>query len=124
MKHERFYYSEDLTISNLEVLTASDGNIVASGNLQPKRKFPRLTICGLYDKDNSELSFGVARCSGNDSFVKSTGRNLARERALKSPYKKVHVNTAKKVHDVFIDECLVIEEEVWNMDFPIKLCSN
>ena len=124
MKHERFYYSDDLTISNLEVLTTSDCNIIASGNLVPKKKFPRLTICGIYDENAHELSFGVARCSSNDGFVKATGRKLAHDRALATPYKKVKVNhLIRKVHDVFIDECLLIEEEVWNMDFPIKLCS-
>ena len=80
---ERFYYGENLSRSNLEVLVDDKDNIVATGRLTERLAFPRISICGVYDYDNHTLSFGVARCSHNDTFVKNVGRELSKNVLLK-----------------------------------------
>lgn len=116
---ERFYYGENLSKSNLEVLVDDNDNIVASGRLMGRSSFPRIAICGVYDYDNHTLSFGVARCSHNDVFVKSVGRELSKKRAFENPCRVVTVGPNEKISEVFEDNVADIEEQIMSMRYPI-----
>lgn len=121
MKKERFYYGEELIISNLEVLINKEKNIVGTGAISGKKGFPRISICGIYDNEAGTMSFGVARCSGNDTFVKATGRDLSRKRALENPFRVVNIYPSQKVSEVFMTHALDIEGKVMMMEYPIKV---
>lgn len=121
MKKERFYYGEELIISNLEVLINKEKNIVGTGAISGKKGFPRISICGIYDNEAGTMSFGVARCSGNDTFVKATGRDLSRKRALENPFRVVNIYPLQKVSEVFMTHALDIEDKVMMMEYPIKV---
>jgi hypothetical protein len=121
MKKERFYYGEELTISNLEVLVDRGKNIVGAGSLSGRKGFPRVSICGIYDNEENTMSFGVTRCSGNDVFIKSVGRELSRKRALETPFKVVKIHPSQKISDVFSDNAREIEATVMGMEYPIKV---
>lgn len=45
----------------------------------------RCTIVGLYDKERSQIRFGVAICGPRDQFAKKVGRTIAEGRAAKHP---------------------------------------
>lgn len=121
MKKERFYYGEELIISNLEVLINKEKNIVGTGAISGKKGFPRISICGIYDNEANTMSFGVARCSGNDTFIKATGRDLSRKRALENPFRVVNIHPSQKVSEVFMTHALDIEDKVMMMEYPIKV---
>ena len=121
MKKERFYYGEELIISNLEVLINKEKNIVGTGAISGKKGFPRISICGIYDNEAGTMSFGVARCSGNDTFVKATGGELSRKRALENPFRVVNIYPSQKVSEVFMTHALDIEGKVMMMEYPIKV---
>lgn len=121
MKKERYYYSTDLSISSLEVVTTNSGEIIGtSDQVTPIRKIPRITVCGILDTDTNTMSFGVSRCASKDTFVKTVGRSYAKERAEQKPYKVVSVGK-DKISDVFMDNAQLIEQEVLAMVYPIKL---
>lgn len=121
MKKERFYYGEELIISNLEVLLNKEKNIVGTGRLNGKKGFPRISICGIYDTEANTMSFGVARCSGNDTFIKTTGRDLSRKRATESPFRVVTIHPSQKVPEVFMTHARDIENKVMMMEYPVKI---
>ena len=121
MKKERFYYGEELIISNLEVLINKEKSIVGTGNINGRKSFPRISICGIYDNEAETMSFGVARCSGIDTFVKATGRELSRKRALENPFRVVCVHPSQKISDVFMTHALDIENKIMGMEYPIKV---
>ena len=121
MKKERFYYGEEYIISNLEVMLDKDRRIIGAGSLSGKINLPRVTICGIYDTDDNTMSFGVARCSGKDSFLKAKGRELSRKRANESPITVVTVLPDQKISEVFITNARDIESNVMTMTYPIKL---
>lgn len=122
MKKERYYYSTDLNVSSLEILTTNFGEIVAtSDTFTELRKIPRITICGILDTENNTMSFGVARCASKDIFEKSIGRNYAKKRAEQKPYRVVSVKKNDRISDIFMDNAQKIEEEVLNMVYPITL---
>lgn len=121
MKKERFYYGEELIISNLEVLVDREKNIIGTGGISGRRSFPRISICGIYDNEANTMSFGVARCSGNDTFVKAIGRNLSRKRAIEKPFRVVKIHPSQKISEVFMTHALNIESEVMMMEYPIKI---
>ena len=112
MKKERFYYGEDITLANLEVVLNQDKNIVATGRLSYANKFPRVTICGVYDDEEQTMTYGVALCSRKDVFNKSVGRQLARQRAYQKPYKVVNIHPAYTVSETFMFYAQDIENEV------------
>ena len=112
MKKERFYYGEDITLANLEVVLNQDRNIVATGKLSNASKFPRVSICGVYDDEEQTMTYGVALCSHKDIFNKSIGRELARERAYKNPYKVVNIHPSYTVSETFMFHARDIENEV------------
>ena len=121
MNNVKFYFSKDFKLANMEVFLGTNNNILAVGNIVSKpRRFPRITICSIFDPDKKTLTFGVSRCSSKDTFVKSIGRKLAFERALASPYKIIHVSNNEKVSDLCINTCVEIEEEVMKMTYPIS----
>lgn len=111
MKKSRFYYGDDLSIADLEVIILNE-KFVASGNTKHRKKLPRVTICGIYDDEEQTMAFGVTKCSEKDIFVKSIGRNLALKRAEESPYRVVHIQPFQKVSDVFITHATNIEQYV------------
>lgn len=120
MKKARFYYSEELTINSVEVLLKNESIVAVGKNFKYVRNFPRITICGIYDDENNTMSFGVARCSSRDSFVKAKGRELSQNRAETKPYKIVKILPGQKVSDVFMANAVEIDEEVLQMVYPIK----
>ena len=112
MKKERFYYGDDVTLANLEVVLNNTGDIVASGALKTKYKFPRVSICGVYDNENQTMTYGVALCSHKDVFKKNIGRELSRKRAYENPYRIVDIHPSQSVPDVFMTHAMDIENEV------------
>lgn len=120
MKKERFYFTQGVKLGNLEVLVNDNGDIVAAGGLSFKSNIPRVTICGIYDDEANTMTYGVARCSHKDVFIKKKGRELAFDRALNKPYDIVRIGK-KKVSDVFMENARRIEEEVLSQMYPIKL---
>lgn len=120
MKKERFYFTQGIKLGNLEVLVNDNGDIVAAGNLSFKSNIPRVTICGIYDDEANTMTYGVARCSHKDVFVKKKGRELSFDRAINKPYDIVRIGK-KSVSDVFIENARRIEEEVLSQMYPIKL---
>jgi len=121
MKKERFYYGEELIVSNLEVLINKEKNIVGTGAVSGRKGFPRISICGIYDNETNTMSFGVARCSRNDTFVKAIGRDLSRKRAMENPFRVVSIHPAQKISEVFMTHALDIENRVMMMEYPIKI---
>lgn len=122
MKKEHFYYGEELRLSQQSVLTNSQGGIIGYTDfitLGPK--LPRVTICGIFNDETQNITFGVARCDCKDNFVKSIGRKLAFERAKNSPYRTVFVHSLTELSKVFMANAYDIENEVLQMSYPIKL---
>lgn len=121
MNNVKYYFSKDFKIANMEVLLGTNDTIIATGNFVGQfTRIPRVTICGIFDPFEKTLTFGVARCSAKDTFVKSIGRDLAYKRAITEPYKVVSVSNNKKVSEVFINACLKIEKEILAMVSPIS----
>lgn len=121
MNNIRYYFSSDLKTANMEVLLGTNNTVIAMGSFVGHiKRIPRVTICGIFDPDKKMLTFGVARCSAKDTFVRSIGRNLAYKRAITEPYKVVSVSDSEKISDVFINTCLYIENEVMAMTSPIS----
>ena len=121
MNNVKYYFSNDFKIANMEVLLSTNNTVIATGNIigHPTR-IPRVTICGIFDPDKKTLTFGVARCSAKDTFVKATGRDLAYKRAITEPYKVVSVPNNEKISKIFINTCLEIENEIIAMVYPIS----
>ena len=121
MNNVKYYFSNDFKVANIEVLLGTNNTVVATGGLvgRPTR-IPRVTICGIFDPVKKTLTFGAARCSAKDTFVKATGRDLAYKRATTEPYKVVSVSDGEKISEVFINTCLEIEEEIMIMVYPIS----
>lgn len=111
MKKERFYYGDDLSIADQEVVILNE-QIVAFGNIKYRKKLPRVTICGIYDDGEQTMTFGVTKCSEKDIFIKSIGRNLALKRAEESPYRVVRIQPFQKVSEVFMTHATDIEQRV------------
>ena len=121
MNNVKFYFSKDFKIANMEVLLGTNDTIIATGNFVGQfTRIPRVTICGIFDPFEKTKTFGVARCSAKDTFVKTIGRDLAYKRAITEPYKVVSVSNDKKVSEVFINTCLEIENEILTMVSPIS----
>lgn len=112
MKKERFYYGEDITLANLEVVLSRDRNIVATGRLSNQGKFPRVSICGIYNDEEHTMTYGVALCSSKDVFKKDMGRELSRKRAQEKPYCVINTRGYKSVSEAFIENARKIEQEV------------
>ena len=122
MKKVRYYYSDDLRLGKVEVVLNNFGNPVALSDLIGPIKFlPRNTICGIYDDEESTMTFGVARCASKDDFVKSVGREISLKRAETNPIRVVHIHPTQKVSDVFMEHALDIDLAVQAMKYPIKL---
>lgn len=121
METVKFYFSNDFKVANMEVLLGTNNKIVATGNIVGRlTRIPRITICGIFDTTKKTLTFGAARCSAKDTFVKAIGRELAYNRAITEPYKVISVADDEKVSEVFINTCLEIEEEIIGMTYPIS----
>lgn len=121
MNNVKYYFSKDFKIANMEVLLGTNNTVVVTGNLVGRfTRIPRVTICGIFDPDKKTLTFGVARCSVKDTFVKAIGRDLAYKRAITEPYKVVSVSDNEKISKVFINTCLEIENEIMAMVYPIS----
>lgn len=121
METVKFYFSNDFKVANMEVLLGTNNKIVATGNIVGSfTRIPRVTICGIFDPTKKTLTFGAARCSAKDTFVKAIGRELAYKRTITEPYKVISVADDEKVSEVFINTCLEIEEEIMGMTYPIS----
>ena len=121
MLKERFYYSDDVKLANVEVIVNDKDDIVAIGGLVNKTNLPKVTICGVWDTEEGSMTFGVARCAAKDKFDKSIGRELARKRVSENFYRKVYIKPDQKVPDVFMDNCRAIEDSILSMSYPIIL---
>ena len=83
------------------ILAKHDSFYLATGNFVGQfTRIPRVTICGIFDPFEKTLTFGVARCSVKDTFVKAIGRDLAYKRAITEPYKVVSVPDNEKISKV------------------------
>ncbi len=111
MKKNRFYYGDDLSVADLEVVILNE-QLVAVGNTKHRKKLPRVTICGIYDDEEQTMTFGVTKCSEKDIFIKSIGRELAIKRAEESPYRIVRIKPFQKVSEVFMMHATDIEQRV------------
>ena len=121
METVKFYFSNDFKVANMEVLLGTNNTVVATGNIVGRlTRIPRITICGIFDTTKKTLTFGAARCSAKDTFVKAIGRELAYNRAITEPYKVISVADGEKISEVFINTCLEIEEEIIGMTYPIS----
>ena len=120
MLKERFYYGQEHTfVEILGVMNSVSERVGLIGNYRVVGKAPRVSICGVWDTETNTMSFGVARCSSRDTFNKKVGKELARERATKSPYKIVKFTGSPR--NVFESTVRDIEDEVFDMNYPIKL---
>lgn len=73
------------------------------------RKYPRMVICSILDRDKGTLSIGWSISSEKDKFVKETGKRIAYERARNNPNKII------KVRDGFNEsDCSAIRYEIFN----------
>lgn len=117
---EKYYYTPALTKEYLEVLVLNN-RVVATGELVKNgpSKLPRITVCGLYDTETGMIKLGWSRCSSKDCFVKKEGRRISKERATNSPYKEVFIGPSK-ISESFVELAKGVEEEVFNMQYPIK----
>lgn len=78
-------------------------------NIKKEEETRRITIAGVINDDDNEITFGISQCSPKDQFVKSKGRAIATGRAKSSnPYltlsninreesTKTFVNKAKEI---------------------------
>lgn len=121
MKKEKFYYSQPCVISDMEILLSREKVVATSDRVRKKKDAPRITICSIYDDVSNTMSFGVARCSGNDMFRKAIGQELSRRRAEENPFRVVQIHPSQKVSDVFRHHVLDIESQVESMTYPIKI---
>ena len=121
MKKERFYYGEQLSLSDLEILLDKHNRIIGTGTISNRKSLPRVTVCGIWDTETNTMVFGAARCASKDSFEKSIGKELARKRANESPMRTVTITPSEKVSDVFLENARGIEFEIMQMGYPIKL---
>ena len=111
MKKPKYYYSTPVTIKKSEVLSLNSGVIVGVSKKETyKCRMPRITICGIYDDETDTLSFGLAKCSPKDQFVKSIGREIAYERALNDPICIVKVGD-RRISEVYSDVALDLDIE-------------
>ena len=87
MKTVKYYYSKGIHVRYLPCITDDQGDVIGyvSKNFAPSRKLPRVTVASVYNNETNTMTFGMAVCSPKDTFKKSTGRDLAYQRAITSP---------------------------------------
>ena len=109
----RFYYSPSLQVRRIPVITNAEGEVlfVYERREATCENIPRVTVASCYDSVTNTMKFGVAICSPEDQFCRKTGRELAKERALKSPkmticgiHRKDIVSVSKKYAKELIDK--------------------
>lgn len=123
MRKERFYYGRPWSIASVDFVVNSDFQACGEGVVTKTKPLSRVTICGIYDTEKNTMSFGVARCSHRDQFVKSVGRDLSYYRANESPYKVVKIGE-NRVSDVFMTNAMDIESEVESQSAPITVAKS
>lgn len=112
MLKPRYFYSEPYSISNCNFITDAEGYLIElKGEASFRKNFPRITVCGVWNTETNVMTFGIATCSVNDTFVKKIGRELAYERALNNPVKSVDVNEGESVADLFLSVAQEFENE-------------
>lgn len=75
---------------------------------------PRYTVCSVLDKEKDTLSFGIARCSAKDRFVKKIGRKLSYQRALSNPItviQNVHVYRISEITRQIANQLILAAEQ-------------
>ena len=112
MKKEKYYYSKNYRRVLLDAILDDNGIIKSINNKYNVDSLPRVTICGVYDNEQNTMTYGIARCSSRDNFVRRIGQKISYNRAFKNPYKIVQINPTDKISEVFITNAKLIEEEV------------
>lgn len=112
MKKEKYYYGEDLRRAIAMVTVNSKNMIVNINSMHTYDNIPRVTICGIYDNIENTMSYGVAKCSEQDNFSRKMGQRISYSRALKCPYRIVHIQPEDKISKLFITHAKDIEKEV------------
>ena len=118
MKIVKYFYGKPLFTETLISLTDEHGNYVDDTCYVVKRKaHPRGTVCGIYDTDTKELNIGISRCSNKDVFVKSVGKELARNRAETKPIMKLNVMDKETISHVFFDQAKLLDKRYSTVNF-------
>ena len=112
MKKEKYYYGADLRDCVRSVVVDGQNNVVKEGKIYVIEHYPRVTICGIYDNVEKTMSYGVAKCSRKDTFVRKLGQKISYSRALNKPYRVVKIQPEDKISQLFITHAKDIEQEV------------
>lgn len=105
METIKYYYSEPINDTRVVVI----GQTWYAKYIRTK-KYPRMTICSILNRDTNTLRIGWSICSAKDKFVKEVGRQIAYERAKNNPNKVLTVGKdfneacSREIRDqIFID---------------------
>lgn len=63
---------------------------------------PRVTVCGIINKNDNTLSIGVARCSKNTAYVKKLGRKISQGRAAVKPIATIQLSDEQPISGQFV----------------------
>lgn len=112
MLKPRYFYSEPYSLANVNYIIDGEGYMVdLKGDMTFKKNFPRITVCGIWNTETNVMTFGIATCSTNDTFIKKIGRDLAYERALNNPVKSIDISEEDVVADIFLSTAQEFENE-------------
>ena len=114
MLKPRYYYSDTRYEGMSKCLFDDNGYLIDFKDPLSVQRKTKLTICGIWDTEKNTMSFGYAKCSPNDQFVKKIGRELAYNRALEKPIVIVYISENEYVSDVFINNALTLEDKIMN----------
>ena len=111
MGKEKFYYSEDKRVAVARITYDGKGNVLSVNKLYDEYRKPRVTICGIYDKEKQTMSYGIAKCNSLDEFNKKRGQQISYARAVNKPCLVVKIKEDDKVSKVYMKYAKQLEKE-------------